>query len=110
MRNIVVAAIITAVVLVAGYFYAVGGPAVPPASSSLVPSNATSGGENDFSGREFLRRIANLEALKLDEAIFSNAVFLSLTDFSIPLLPQPKGRSNPFAPIGAEEENSFIGE
>jgi hypothetical protein len=37
---------------------------------------------------------------KLNDDLFQTAVFQSLVDYSLPLPDEPKGRANPFAPIG----------
>src|ERR1044071_3618150 len=47
-----------------------------------------------------LLTLANLHTLQLDNSIFSDPVFLSLTDFGVQIDPQNVGRRNPFAPIG----------
>lgn len=48
--------------------------------------------------------LKGLENLKLDGQIFDRAAYKSLVDFSVPLLPQPTGRANPFAPINPFED------
>jgi len=50
--------------------------------------------------REILTLLGDLHSLVLDNSIFSSAVFKSLEDFSLPVEDEPKGRNNPFAPIG----------
>lgn len=53
-------------------------------------------------GSEILALLADLENIRLDEGIFSNPMFQELQDFSRELNPEPKGRSNPFAPLGQD--------
>lgn len=53
-------------------------------------------------GREILDLLNDLQNLSLDETIFTDPVFLSLQDFSQELSPEPKGRPDPFAPIGED--------
>lgn len=41
-----------------------------------------------------------LRAVKLDGTIFSDPTFIRLKDFSTEIVPEPVGRTNPFAPLG----------
>lgn len=53
-------------------------------------------------GNETLQLLSELRTLVLDEDIFTDRTFQNLEDFSVELQPQPIGRNNPFAPIGAD--------
>ncbi len=53
-------------------------------------------------GVEVLSALNQLRTLKLDGSIFKDKTFMSLHDFSKPILPEPVGRINPFSPIGVE--------
>ena len=55
--------------------------------------------QSSVSGADVLTALVNLQAVKLDNAIFSNPVFVSLTDFGVDIPTQPVGRVNPFAPL-----------
>jgi len=55
-------------------------------------------------GKEVLTLLIDLKSIKLDGNIFNNKIFKSLEDFSLPIDPEPKGRINPFAPIGVDLE------
>ncbi len=50
--------------------------------------------------KEILTLLGDLHSLVLDNSIFNSSAFKSLEDFSLPVEDEPKGRSNPFAPIG----------
>jgi hypothetical protein len=50
------------------------------------------------SSQELLTVLANLETLQLNEEVFSDQVFLSLSDFGVTIAPEPVGRRNPFLP------------
>ena len=67
---------------------------------SLVSSSGDTAGNIDdiraTPNPQFLAVLNNLEAIKLDVAIFSNPSFLGFKDFSLPLDPEPAGRENPF--------------
>ena len=60
----------------------------------------------DVLGQEILIALNQIEALKLDRSIFEDPVYLSLTDRSEEIDPEPVGRVNPFAPIGDEPVGS----
>lgn len=57
---------------------------------------------------ELLNALGNLQNINFDGTIFADPVFLSLTDFSIQLTPQPKGRPNPFAPLSFSGSGSSL--
>mgnify|MGYP003394305743 FL=1 len=46
--------------------------------------------------------LLQLRAVSLSGTIFTDPVFRSLQDFGSPVVPEPVGRPNPFAPIGSE--------
>jgi hypothetical protein len=50
--------------------------------------------------QELLATLSNLHTIKLDNSIFSDPAFLSLTNFGVELPPEAVGRRNPFLPIG----------
>jgi hypothetical protein len=53
--------------------------------------------------QDLLATLKELQAIKLNENIFVDRIFLGLVDFSRPIVPQPYGRPNPFAPFSQEE-------
>lgn len=60
-----------------------------------IDGNTTTSGNSD----PLLRTLQNLNNITLDPGIFSRSDFLSLVDFSLQLVEQPRGRNNPFAPL-----------
>lgn len=50
--------------------------------------------------QEFLKRLQQLRAMKLDTSLFSDGRFRTLVDHRREVLDEPVGRSNPFAPAG----------
>lgn len=50
--------------------------------------------------QELLVTLGNLRTIRLDETIFADPVFVSLSDFGVVIPPEAIGRRNPFAPIG----------
>jgi hypothetical protein len=67
--------------------------------SSSTPALTTSDQATTVS-QNLLVTLQNLHTIKLDESIFSNPVFLSLTDFGVTIPPENVGRQDPFAPLG----------
>jgi hypothetical protein len=49
--------------------------------------------------QELLVTLSNLHTLRLDETIFNDPVFTSLSDFGVTIPPEAVGRRNPFAPF-----------
>ncbi len=49
--------------------------------------------------RSLLVTLSNLNTIKLDNTIFDDPVFLSLSDFGVVIPLEPVGRRNPFAPL-----------
>ncbi len=50
--------------------------------------------------QEILATLGNLRTIKLDNSIFSDPLFISLSDFGVSIPPAAAGRRNPFAPVG----------
>lgn len=57
--------------------------------------------ENSVVSSELLVTLSQLHIITLDNSIFSDPVFLSLSDFGVQIDPQNVGRRNPFSPIGS---------
>lgn len=59
--------------------------------------------QDNVKGKELLKILLSLKNIKLDDEIFSSALFTNLQDMTI-TLPDVggKGRKNPFAPIGSD--------
>jgi hypothetical protein len=72
------------------YFTYFGGGGTEPLSSP--DTTAISG--------DLLVTLGSLHTIKLDNSLFSDPVFVSLSDFGVSLPPQAAGRRNPFAPVG----------
>lgn len=66
-------------------------------SSAPVPILQDSSGNE--SERQLVATLLTLRAVNLSGTIFSDPVFMSLTDFSTAIQPEPSGRPNPFAPL-----------
>ena len=68
-------------------------PVLSAEGASSVPPDA----------QQLVQSLNDLRAVTLDGAIFSNPSFQALKDFSTPIVPEPVGRMDPFAPINASE-------
>lgn len=68
------------------------------AASTPLLSNGAEG--TSPLSQEILTSLGQLHTIRLDPAIFVDPVFVSLTDFGVPIAPQNAGRRNPFAPVG----------
>lgn len=54
--------------------------------------------------QKFVQSLAGISTIVLDKSIFSNPAFISLVDYSNPLIPEPTiGRTDPFLPIGVDD-------
>ncbi len=79
------------ILLLAGYFYY---------SYSGGSSTATlTASESAVISKDLLSSLSNLRTIRLDNSIFSDASFKSLTDFGVVIPQQAVGRPNPFLPL-----------
>lgn len=51
-------------------------------------------------GKDIIIKLTLLNLIHLDDSIFKSDMYNSLRDFTLEVVSEPKGRSNPFAPIG----------
>lgn len=79
-----------AAMAVAGLLYWWSGSETSPALSQ-EPASPLSG--------DLLAILGSLNTITLDETIFADSAFSSLTDFGVTIPPQASGRRNPFAPL-----------
>lgn len=68
-----------------------------PVSSGLASS---SGGKE---GEEFLRALNILRKITFDQTVLDDSLFERLQDFTKPLVPEEKGKFNPFAPLESSQ-------
>ena len=89
-----IGAIMLGVLLVVAYYVFWGsGSGSPLLSSSAAPSSES---------QQLLATLGDLHSVTLDNRIFKNQIFLSLSDFGAVIPEQPVGRPNPFAPVGVQ--------
>lgn len=90
--------IIVVAILVAGAaWWGLSGAGSPTSSSLLTTEGANTG--LSPADQNLVATLLQLRAVKLDGTIFTEPAFRSLQDFSTQIIPEPVGRSNPFAPI-----------
>ena len=51
-------------------------------------------------GNDIVNMVSEINTININPGLFSSPLFSGLVDFSVSLLPEPQGRSNPFADIG----------
>jgi hypothetical protein len=109
IKNIIIFVAILLVLILAYVFFINKSPTDQSAlvSSTSTPGVATTGNttidQNSAIAQNFLSVLLNVKNINLDDSIFSNPAFMSLTDSSIVLIPDgTQGRPNPFAPIGSD--------
>lgn len=95
-KNIVIG--VAAILLVAlAYVFLFKGK--EPAGQDLLLVGTVGEAPEDMPRNQLLELLLQLRVLHLDENIFKDPIFTSLSDFSVELLPQPVGRNNPFLPL-----------
>lgn len=96
LRNKLVLAILVVVVL-GGAWYG-----LSSSGSSGPPAALTSSGSDTSGDSSIVSSLLALQAITLSGTILSNPAFVSLKDFTTAIVPEPTGRSDPFAPISAQ--------
>lgn len=91
------AIVIVVLAFILAYFYLSGGSPSTPASGTL-----TAGSAYGSVGSSELSLLNQVRSLRIDTALFRDAVFLSLQDYSVAIPPENVGRPNPFAALPGE--------
>jgi hypothetical protein len=68
-------------------------------SSSGGSAPQTLSTEDSGGDQELRQSLQTLRTIKLDAAIFTDPIYLSLQDFSTQIVDEPVGRTDPFAPL-----------
>lgn len=82
-----------------------------PTQENLVSdgvSDIQSSAEAQILGSQIAQALLRIEKIKLDKSIFSSEIYKSLQDRSQPIIEEPIGRPDPFAPLGAITINSAV--
>ena len=97
------ALVLIAILIAGGIWYGLSQPS-PSSSASLVTTQAAAG--TDPASATLVSTLLSLRAVTLDGTIFSDPSFISLKDFTTAIVPEPVGRSDPFAPLSASASAS----
>ncbi len=112
IKNIIIFTVIAAALILIYIFFIKKAPdqgnLISSNTSGIVSGTNTStsntSGQNSLITKDLLSVLLSVKNIKLDDAIFSDEVFVNLHDSSILLnAPNDEGRANPFAPIGFEK-------
>lgn len=104
IKNIIIFVII-AIVLILIYVYFIKpepdtATLISSSGSPEVPAGAVTDNNSTIT-EEFLTLLLSVKSIKLDDSIFTDPAFASLSDSTIVLTPDGnEGRPNPFAPFG----------
>ncbi len=52
--------------------------------------------ESEVVGKDLIKLLAEVQAVNLDTSLFESEAFVKLTDFTMQLNNEPRGRANPF--------------
>jgi len=96
-KNILIAVgiVIVAFVLYSMFFK-------PSDNQGLVVANQAVATSNFAAGKDVVTLLVDLKSIQLSGEFFARPAFQSLQDFSLPVPQEPKGRTNPFAPVGTD--------
>lgn len=86
-------------VLVVIVVLGVGWYALSGSSSGTPALTTTPVADNSPADQNLVSTLLALRSVTLDGTIFSDPAFMSLKDFSTQIVPEPVGRSDPFAPL-----------
>jgi hypothetical protein len=82
-------------------WYMLSGSSAPAPTLTTTSAQGTSKADSDL-----VSSLLSLRAVKLDGTIFSDPAFVNLKDFSTQIVPEPIGRTDPFAPLSAPPSTS----
>lgn len=95
LKKILIAVGILLVVFVAYRMFFASEPEAPLSSETVSGLPVEDG--------DLLSLLLQLKSLTLSDALLADPTFVTLQDFTVELAPEPVGRRNPFAVIGAAE-------
>lgn len=98
--------IVVLIVIIGGFAWF--GLSDPQPTNTLLSSQSRSGAP--AAEQEILRVLLDMRSIRLDSSIFENPAFASLRDYGRDILPEPVGRTNPFAPVTSGPQITPAGE
>ena len=78
-------------------------------SGSSTPALTSTDTANTALSQSLLLTLQNLQTIKLDNSIFSDSAFVSLTDFGVTIPPQTVGNPDPFLPSVTKSTGTTAG-
>jgi hypothetical protein len=92
--------IIIIVLIVGGVWYGLSQGSTPaPALTTSTAGAGTGTASAPAAGQDLVGTLLTLRAVTLSGTIFSEPAFAHLQDFGTTIVPEPVGRTNPFAPL-----------
>lgn len=100
--------LVLVVVIAGAVWYGMSGGGVSTDQSLIATETLDSTGSpsGDAEDRELVESLLTLRAITLTGTIFSDPAFQSLRDWGTPIVPEPVGRDNPFAPLPLSQSAS----
>ncbi len=100
-KHVGLVAILVVVVVIGVWFGMSGGgvEAEPLLTTDVI--NDSGSPTEDTADRDLVETLLTLRAITLSGTIFNDPAFRSLQDFGTTIVPEPVGRSNPFAPLNS---------
>ncbi len=91
-KNFIIVIVLAALVGIVGWYVLRG-------NTGSAPLLVTERPVSNEAERDLVATLLQLRAVTLEGAIFSDPAFHSLIDYGIEIVPEPVGRTNPFAPL-----------
>ncbi len=76
------------------YYYRLYGAKIIPVANLVIENNNSAP-----VGEDILQLVQRLDYINIDNSIFASALFTSLKDYSVQIVPGERARPNPFAPL-----------
>lgn len=92
------------VIIVGGVWYGLSQSAAP--APLLTTTAADGSAATQANDQEIIGTLLALRAVTLSGTVFSDPAFLTLDDHGTPIVPEPVGRQNPFAPLGVQQQTA----
>lgn len=94
-KKIIIAVVLVALVAFAIYFFA-----FRSSDTEITFDEFGNPVQAQVVGQDLLDLLSELQSVSLNAAIFNSQLFRNLNDFGIELRDEPRGRTDPFEPIG----------
>ncbi len=106
IKQHIVLFLIVVALIAGGVFYGMTGGGVQSDALLTTETVDTGSPSADTADRDLVETLLTLRAISLSGTIFSDPAFKALQDFGTPIVPEPVGRQNPFAPLNNSQPAS----